>query len=137
MHWRALAAVAGVMAMSSAGAACDLGSLKGDFWFVDNGTVRQSPSGGNVSFTPFVELGKVSYDGKGGATLVETVALHSGQSEVTAKGTYLVTADCRGSVEWKVNGDNYLQSYAMIIIQGGSEIQTVAFRIQSAGGTRP
>jgi hypothetical protein len=136
-RWTVVAGLAIGLSTSPVRAACNAGSLNGDFWFIGNGTVQQTPSGGNVKFTPFVEIGRVSYDGKGGASLIETVALHSGQSEVQAKGSYVVSADCRGSVEWKVSGGGYLQSYAILILQGGSEIETVAFRTAASGGSRP
>ena len=136
-RWMVAAGLASVTVTFGASAACDLSSLKGDFWFVGNGTLQQTLNGGNIRFSPFVEIGRVSYDGKGAASLIETVAHHSGQSEVQAKGKYTVSADCRGSVEWRLDGGNYLQSYAILILQGGNEIETVTFRVATAGGGRP
>jgi hypothetical protein len=131
-----LAAWVLAMAATQARAACNAASLSGDFWFVGNGSVQRTV-GAEVKFAPFAEIGEVHYDGKGSASLVETVALHNGQSEIKATGTYVVSADCRGSIEWNVNGNTYLQSYALVILSGGSEIQTVAFRNAASGGSRP
>jgi hypothetical protein len=118
-------------------AACSTASLSGDFWFLGNGTVQQNIAGGNVIFKPFVEIGRVSYDGKGNASLVETVAQHTRQSQVQAKGTYMVSPDCRASVEWKLSNGDYFQSYALLVLQGGAELETVTFRTADSGGGRP
>lgn len=125
------------MAMVNSCIACDVGSIKGDFWFAADGTVQESSASGAMRYVPFAELGKVSYDGKGSASIVEIVAFHKGQSEVKATGTYTVASDCRGSVKWTLGDDKYLQSYAILVLQGGSEIQTIAFRASEAGGSRP
>jgi len=125
-----------LVAALDANAACTSSSLNGDYWFMATGTVQRTSPQNGVRLDPVAEIGRVSYDGKGTATLIETVALHGGQSEITASGKYTVSTDCRAAVEWSVSG-TYLQTYAIIILQGGAEIETVSFRNAASGGSRP
>jgi len=41
---------------------------------------------------------------------------------VRAKGVYVVSPDCRGSVEWTLSDGSNLQTYAIVVLQGGNEI---------------
>src|ERR1700686_5330057 len=136
---RWLAGVGALIAIAafSSSSACDVSSIKGDFWFTANGTTQETLNGGNVRFVPFAELGRVSYDGKGAASIVEIVAFHKGQSGVKATGSYSVSSDCRGSVKWALTGHKYLQTYAILVVLASTEIQTIAFRVTDSGGSKP
>jgi hypothetical protein len=90
--------VAGIQSTAQAGEVkeCSNASLQGSFGFTATGTVFALPA----PFSgPFAEIGRQTFDGNGNTTATATVSANGNIVKgVTVEGTYVVNADCTGSM---------------------------------------
>ena len=88
-------------------AGCNNENIKGGYGHLANASL---PTGGGeagpVSSTPLVEVGLLTFDGKGGITGSASGVMAGVMIPVTVTGTYSVAADCTLSI----NADLFVQS---------------------------
>jgi hypothetical protein len=90
-------AIAGIALPPTASAqTCSNRTLKGSFGYTVTGTITQSL--GPLVAGPFVAVGRIVFDGKGGVTTVRSINDNGiGLQNDVGSGTYSMKADCTGS----------------------------------------
>jgi hypothetical protein len=94
---------------------CSNASLKGAYGFLDGHTLV--PAG-----TPFVALGRWSFDGKGNFTNTLTFNDNGTVTHADDFGPYTVNADCTGTI-FIIGGTG---SVEIVLVDGGKEFYGVA-----------
>ena len=70
------------------------------------------------SNTQYSDAGQVTFDGKGGLTVVSRVNIGNGPSSVNGTGAYSVASDCGGIAQ--VTAQNSVMNYVIAVVEGGS-----------------
>jgi hypothetical protein len=106
--------VVGAVPNAQAGG-CSNATLKGAYGFLDGHTLV--PAG-----TPFVTLGRWSFDGKGNFTNTLTFNDNGTVTHADDFGPYIVNADCTGTI-FILGGTGSIE---IVLVDGGNEFYGVA-----------
>jgi len=101
---------------------CSNRTLKGYYGFTAEGQILLGPVTG-----PLRAVGLTRFDGRGGLTRVEFATVNGvpvSPEWRPATGTYLVNADCTGSIEI-LPGAGPVRKLRMVIVRHGKEIHAV------------
>ena len=74
---------------------CSNATLHGSFGFTSIGTLLAIPP---PSAGPFAEIGRQTFDGRGGTEGTATLSANGNTGHVTFDGSYVVNPDCTGSM---------------------------------------
>ena len=74
---------------------CSNATLHGSFGFTSIGTLLAIPP---PSAGPFAEIGRQTFDGRGGTEGTATLCANGNTGHVTFDGSYVVNPDCTGSM---------------------------------------
>jgi hypothetical protein len=122
------AGYAALLWTTAASADCGQKDLKGAFGFAGSSNVQQFLKDGVVRFDPYTEIGLVTYDGSGNATLNAIASFHGTESKLVAKGTYEVKPACTAAVTWVAEDGKEIGRYLLVIVQSGNELETLDVR---------
>lgn len=116
--------VLGAASNAQAQPSCSNASLSGSFGYTNTGTILAGPDAG-----PFGGVGRQTFDGKGNTQATATVSVNGNVLHVTIKGTYVVNADCSGSMILTITaGPETFTNHADFVVVGGG----TAFRAINA-----
>lgn len=103
-------------------AACKLSSLSGDYIYAQDGFVVSGTEA--TQRTPFAQVGREHFDGAGHMSGVFTASLNGKITSGKYSGTYVINADCAGTVTFT---DNLNQTYHFDIysVDGGDEFSFI------------
>ncbi|HKA19488.1 MAG TPA: hypothetical protein VKN18_14455 [Blastocatellia bacterium] len=104
------------------GRRCGLQTLKGNYGNIFNGTIVP-PAG---SPFPFSGVGVVTFDGNGNVTATEQASSNGFPLQITFDGTYVVNADCTGTITAIFNPGNFEGHISIVIVGNGNEAFGVA-----------
>jgi len=112
----------GIAPNLQAQASCSDATLNGSFGYTNTGTVLAGPDAG-----PFGGVGRQTFDGKGNTQATATVSVNGNIFHVTIKGTYVVNADCTGSMTLIVSAgpDTFTNHVDLVIVNGGTEFHAI------------
>ena len=101
---------------------CSNATLSGSFGFTNTGTILAGPDAG-----PFGGVGRQTFDGKGNTEATSTVSVNGAISHATIKGTYVVNANCTGSMTLLVSAGNetFTNHVDLVIVHGGAEFRAI------------
>src|ERR1044071_1081124 len=102
---------------------CSTASLRGSFGFTSEGTLNALPP---PSAGPFGEIGRQAFDGQGGTDGSATLAANGNIRRVTWQGTYLVNADCTGSMTLFISPLNATVNLDFVIDDDGAELRAIS-----------
>ena len=112
----------GMTTSAQAEPTCSLVTLHGSYGYTNTGASVAGPDAG-----PFSGVGRQTFDGKGNTQASATVSVNGNVLRVTIKGTYLVNADCTGSMTLVVSaGNETLTSHVdFVVLRGGAKIRAI------------
>lgn len=100
---------------------CSVATLRGSFGYTVTGEIVGGPSAG-----PFGAVGILTFDGKGNFENVRTISRNGAISrQVQGIGTYIVNADCSGSLVF-VDGGVVTLGTDLVIDDDGKELRMIA-----------
>jgi hypothetical protein len=113
------------MALANGDKGCSNATLQGGFGYTSTGTLLPSyvppPFAG-----PFAEVGRQTFDGKGGTDATATVSsIGNITQNVTVTGTYVVNPDCTGSMTLNVITFGATVHVDFVIDDDGVEIRAI------------
>lgn len=98
---------------------CSNATVTGKYGFDGNGLDK---NGSPISF-----IGYIKADGKGAFTGTETGSDNGTVfTNIPISGTYSVKSDCTGSGTTKVKGQKMLDHFALVVVSGGKNLQTLS-----------
>src|SRR5215469_17391356 len=94
---------------------CSNGSLSGSFGYTNTGTILAGPDAG-----PFGGVGRQTFDGKGNTQATATVSVNGNISHAMIKGTYVMNANCTGSMTLLVTAgtEAFTNHVDLVIVHG-------------------
>src|SRR5262245_42549763 len=95
---------------------CSEASLRGSFGFTSIGTLLALPP---PLAGPFGEIGRQTFNGRGGTAFTATASANGNINRLTATGTYTVNQDCTGSMTLFVSPINATVNLDFVIDDGG------------------
>ncbi len=101
---------------------CSNASLHGSFGFTSTGTLNALPP---PSAGPFGEIGRQAFDGQGGTEGSATLSANGNVRRVTWQGTYLVNADCTGSMTLFISPLGATVNLDFVIDDDGAELRAI------------
>lgn len=109
-------------AQASEPGVCSNTSLRGSFGFTNSGTnlALPAPFGG-----PIAQIGRQTFDGRGQTQATTTLSANGNIFGATAEGSYLVNADCTGSLTLHVSPAGSTVNADFVIDDDGKEIRAL------------
>jgi len=116
--------VFGILSNAQAGEhrGCSEASLQGSFGFTSTGNLLALPP---PSAGPFGEIGRQTFDGRGGTDATATASTNGNINRFTIQGTYTVNPDCTGSMTLFVSPINRTVNLDFVIDDGGDEVRAI------------
>jgi hypothetical protein len=101
---------------------CSNATLNGSFGYTNTGTILAGPGAG-----PFGGVGRQTFDGKGNTEATATVSVNGNISHATIKGTYVMNANCTGSMTLlvTVGTETFTNHVNLVIVHGGGEFRAI------------
>ena len=122
----ATAFVSGIVPGAQAGEdkQCSKAAIEGGYGYTSTGTLLDSyvppPLAG-----PFAEVGRQTFDGKGNTEGTATLSTNGNTATVTIKGTYVVNADCTGSMTLNVAPLGAVVHTSFVIDDDGAQLRAI------------
>jgi hypothetical protein len=119
-------------AADARGGACRTSSLQGNFIYAQNGFIISGSEA--TQRTPFAQVGRESYDGKGVVTGNYTISQNGKVTRAHYVGTYSLGSDCIGTVTFTDSAGQTFH-YDIFVADAGDEfsfIQTDANVVSAA-----
>lgn len=98
---------------------CSNATLQGGFGVATSGTIS------NPSPSPFAQVARQTFDGKGNTEGTATTNINGTSFPVTIKGTYTVNADCSGSVTLDISPVGITVHADLVIVSDGAEFRAL------------
>jgi hypothetical protein len=116
--------VLGILPRAQAGEhrGCTDASLQGSFGFTSTGTLLNLPA---PSAGPFAEIGRQTFDGRGGTDATATLSANGNIRRVTVQGTYIVNSDCTGSMTLYISPFGTTATLDFVIDDDGAELRAI------------
>jgi hypothetical protein len=102
---------------------CSNASLQGSFGFTSTGTLFALPP---PFAGPFGEIGRQTFDGRGSSDGTATLSANGNIVRVTFQGTYVVNADCTGSMTFYILPFQATANLDFVIDDDGAELRAIA-----------
>lgn len=102
---------------------CSVASLDGSFGFTSTGTLLALPA---PLAGPFGEVGRQTFDGQGNTDATATISLNGNIKTLTIQGTYVVNADCTGSMTVLISPLGVTGHLDFVIDDDGTEVRAIA-----------
>ena len=101
---------------------CSNATLNGSYGYTNTGAILAGPDAG-----PFGGVGRQTFDGKGNTQATATVSVNGNISHVTIKGTYVVNADCSGSMVLTITAgpETFTNHVDFVVVRGGTAFQAI------------
>ena len=103
--------------------ACSESSVHGSFGFTAEGTLLALPP---PFAGPFAEIGRQTFDGRGNTEATGTLSANGNIVRVTVQGTYVVNADCTGSMTLYILPFEVTAAFDLVIDDDGAELRAIA-----------
>lgn len=107
-------------------AACTQASLHGDYSYASQGFSEVPPEISPAEFVPWAQTGRISFDASGtissGTFTAATLAAVGGVLRGTFTGTYEINADCTGTAELLLDGDEGGTFHFDIVVNGPASL---------------
>lgn len=119
-------AVLGIESSARAGEQkeCSNASVQGAYGFTATGTIFALPA---PFAGPFAEIGRQSFDGNGNTSATATLSANGNIVKgVTVEGTYVVNADCTGSMTLYILPFGSTADFDFVIDHDGTELRALA-----------
>jgi hypothetical protein len=116
--------VLGLVSSAEAGdhKACSVASLEGAFGFTSTGVLAALPA---PLAGPFAEIGRQVFDGHGNTEGTATASPNGNIAHLTFQGTYVVNADCTGSMTLFVSPIDATVNLDFVLDDDGAELRAV------------
>jgi hypothetical protein len=101
---------------------CSEASLHGSFGFTSTGTLLALPP---PKAGPFAEIGRQTFDGRGGTDGTATLTANGNINRVTFQGTYVVNPDCTGAMTLFVSPIGATVNLDFVIDDDGTELRAI------------
>jgi hypothetical protein len=102
---------------------CSVASLDGSFGFTSTGTLLALPA---PLAGPFGEVGRQTFDGQGNTDATATISLNGNIKQLTIQGTYVVNADCTGSMTVLISPLGVTGHLDFVIDDDEAEVRAIA-----------
>ena len=101
---------------------CSNASLQGSFGFTNTGTNLALPP---PLAGPIAQIGRQTFDGRGNTDATTTLSANGNVVRATAQGTYVVNADCTGSMTLFVSPFDITAQADFVIDDDGAELRAI------------
>ncbi|HKW33844.1 MAG TPA: hypothetical protein VJN92_12625 [Candidatus Acidoferrum sp.] len=109
--------------VSRAQAQCSNATLHGSFGYTSTGVLL--PVYAQHFAGPFTEVGRQTFDGSGNTQATATLSANGNIQKVTIEGTYIVNADCTGSMTLNVSPLGVTVHVDFVIDDQGAEVRAI------------
>jgi hypothetical protein len=119
----AFASGARMSAHSAEPKGCSVASLDGSYGFTSSGSLLALPA---PLAGPFGEVGRQTFDGQGNTEATATISNNGVINRLTLQGTYVVNADCTGSLTLFISPFGVTAHLDMVIDDDAKEVRAIA-----------